>query len=295
MSGGSSSPPPPPPPSPAEEALRRKQAQLIDFQIAQGTRQNEIFEELFPSLKQNLESQIEFQTDKLDIDRDLLSLYRETFEDQSEHAKQILNLQKRLAPSDQVLDLQEELTIAQGERALAAINSELPVDGALVAGFDDAREKLDVQFQELLGSGYKTSSTYLDAVNDLTAKQELSFDAARRGDLTTASNLFQTSLNQALIGSGAAGGASSFSGLPQISGGGGFNSLSAIQSLSGNASNIFSQASQSAGSLASQYQNDRNLAYQGTLQGHQGRTSTLNSLIGGGATIFGAYLGGGFF
>ena len=295
-----SSPPPPPKPSAEELELRRTQNRLLNQQIEQNKEQNEFFNELKPDLLENFKREQEFRTKTLDLNTRLLDLHAENFESEAEFRKAQLEFNrdsfefiKELLPSEEVTDLQEELTLAYGERALQAIRGELPVDKSIVKGFDDARDKLDLRFSELLGSGYETSSTYLDALNDLSANREIAYDSARRGDLTTAAQLFGNSLNQSLAGIGASGGYNA----PQLPNflnpNAGGNSLSTIGQLSqvqtGNLNSIIGNA----GNLAGQYFNDRSLAYQGQLQGYQSQQATLGSIFGGIATLGGAALGAG--
>lgn len=251
---GVGSPPPPPKPSAEELALRRTQNTLLRQQIRQNERQQDFFKEITPELL-------------------------ESFRLQSDYSKQALEIQQRLLPSDEVIDKQQEVTLLQADRAIQALKGELPVDKSLIEGYEDAREKLDLRFNDLIGPGFESSSAYLDAVNDLTHKQELAYDASRRGDLITASQLFQGSLNRALSG----GQASAYNVDP----------LNAILGMNQINQQGFGTTFNAASQLSGQYSADRRLAYEGTLMGYQGKVSTLNALIGAVGTLGGAWLGKG--
>ena len=132
----------------------------------------------------------------------LLGSFQEGFNLEKEHREFELDFIRDLLPSQEVLDLQEQISIEQGERTLQALRGELPVDADLIQGFEDAETALADRFRSQFGSGFENSSAYLRAVNDLTREREATFSQARRDELSSSSQLFGQTFGQSLSGLG---------------------------------------------------------------------------------------------
>ena len=137
-----------------------------------------------------------------DLLQNALGTFQEGLDLERQFRQQELDFIRDLLPSEEVLQLQEDISIAQGERTLQALRGELPVPEHLTQAFDQAEDQLADRFRSQFGAGFDTSTPYLQAVNDLTQNRELAFDEARRGELATSSQLFQSSFGQSLAGLG---------------------------------------------------------------------------------------------
>ena len=160
-----------------------------------------------PSAPQQVQPQSSPQQDSQfnalnELLQNALGTFQEGLDLERNFRQQELDFIKDLLPSEEVLQLQEEISIAQGERTLQALRGELPVPEHLTQAFDQAEDQLADRFRSQFGAGFDTSTPYLQAVNDLTQNRELAFDEARRGELATSSQLFQSSFGQSLAGLG---------------------------------------------------------------------------------------------
>ena len=155
-----------------------------------------------PSQPQNTPEQDSQFNALNDLLQDALGTFQEGLDLERQFRQQELDFIRDLLPSEEVLQLQEEISIAQGERTLQALRGELPVPEHLTQAFDQAEDQLADRFRSQFGAGFDTATPYLQAVNDLTQNRELAFDEARRGELATSSQLFQSSFGQSLAGLG---------------------------------------------------------------------------------------------
>ena len=152
-----------------------------------------------PQNNPKLDSQFDGLNDLL---QGVLGTFQEGLDLERQFREQELDFIRDLLPSQEVLQLQEDISIAQGERTLKALRGELPVPEHLTQAFDQAEDQLADRFRSQFGAGFDTSTPYLQALNDLTQNRELAFDEARRGELATSSQLFNSSFGQALSGLG---------------------------------------------------------------------------------------------
>ena len=156
-------------------------------------------QQIQPQSNPQQEAQFKALTDLLEQS---LGTFQEGLDLERQFRQQELEFIRDLLPSEEVLELQEEISIAQGERTLQALRGELPVPEHLTRAFDQAEDQLADRFRSQFGAGFDTSTPYLQAVNDLTQNRELAFDEARRGELATSSQLFNSSFGQSLAGLG---------------------------------------------------------------------------------------------
>ena len=175
--------------------------------LASGNRQSSTSADSTPSAPVPVQPQSSPQQDSQfkalnDLLQNALGTFQEGLDLERQFRQQELDFIRDLLPSEEVLQLQEEISIAQGERTLQALRGELPVPEHLTQAFDQAEDQLADRFRSQFGAGFDTATPYLQAVNDLTQNRELAFDEARRGELATSSQLFQSSFGQSLAGLG---------------------------------------------------------------------------------------------
>lgn len=99
----------------------------------------------------------------------------------------------------------QEIQRLTGERSLAALKGELPVDAGLTRQLDLSEQQLRANLQKNLGPGYETSTPGMTALAEFERNKSITLDQARRGDLSLAEQLSQarsgTQFGQATGGS----------------------------------------------------------------------------------------------
>ena len=222
-------------------------------------------------------AQIEQQTEYAKELQNFLPEYRSYVREQQRFQQEQQRTLRKLLPSDELIELQQQVATAQGKRTLAALKGELPVDPSISLAFDEEATQLEDTFRRQFGTGFKDSTPYTQASANLATRRGLAESASRRGDLESASRLFGSSFGQQT-------GLST----PQN-----FNPASFFagdQALSG----VLGQISSSRLGLLGAYGNDRSLQYQGQLAGFQAQQQARSSLFNAFGTGLGALFGGSF-
>ena len=200
---------------------------------------------------------------------------------------------------EQFGELRREITGTSLERELAALKGELPVSAAILGDFDDAKTQLQDAFRLQLGSGYETSTPFIEANAEFEANKAEVLDSVRRGEITNFGALnaaragqSQQSFAQAM-GIGEAsnpffGGATVNTGIP------GQQTASAgnIPGQTFGAAGNFGSIAQGFNAPISGFQNQRSLEHQSNLasfQADQNASSGLGQLFG---TVAGSFIGG---
>lgn len=265
--------PRPRPPSAEERALYKQQAISLE-------RQTEILGEFADRYGDISEEQLGLARKQLEFDHNIRTR-------QFELTEQAYQDYQDAQPSQDLRDLYSELAEAQGERALAAARGELPVDAGIRYGFERAEEQLEDRYRNQLGQGFETSTPYQQALSDLTARREIAFDAASRGDLSIASQLFGGSVGGITSTAGAGLGASlnTSSALGGIRGyQGGISALGQSIGGYGALAGGYGQLAQGYGAAAGQQASNRFNEYQGRLSAYnaqQGLFGQLGQAFGG--------------
>lgn len=96
-------------------------------------------------------------------------------------------LQSEQANAPQSAEIQK----LEGDRTLAALKGELPVDPALTRTLDEQGSTLNEQLRKQLGSGYETSDPGIRSLATFNQRKNETLESARRGDLSLADQLSQ--------------------------------------------------------------------------------------------------------
>lgn len=154
-----------PGPSPEERDLQRNQAELLALQrtiIEEQRQQNQI---LLPFLAQ-----------------------QEGFTVQTDSNGNITGITMN-ADETARRDQENEITRLLGERSLAALKGELPVDPGLEKDLSVQEQELRNRLTQQFGPGYETSSPGVEALEEFRRTSEILRFGARTGQLTLAEQL----------------------------------------------------------------------------------------------------------
>lgn len=151
-----------PEPTAEEQALQQEQAELLRMQREELEQQSSLRDALIPELAQEMGFSAVME------DGEVVG-----FEPTE------MGQQRR--------ELQSELL----DRQLMALRGELPESPALERDIREQETALRERLRSKLGPGFETSTPGLEAIGEMQEKALIARDAARRGDLTTASNIMQ--------------------------------------------------------------------------------------------------------
>lgn len=102
---------------------------------------------------------------------------------------QLAQLQEQLDPTTETGIRNKEIERLLGERTLAALKGELPVDPALERDIAKQEQTLRDTLRSQLGPGYETSTPGIDAMQSFREGADVLRSQARRGELTLAEQL----------------------------------------------------------------------------------------------------------
>lgn len=203
-----------PEPTEEEKKLTKKQAELIDEQIKQLSRQNELLDKLWPSLEEYYKGQIDYSQLQLESARELLPLQTELAEqgielnaleldaikDQIERnaALEPLLLETIGFEKDEegnyipVEGEQDPLLATLEERYMGAIEGKEGVSPYLETQLEEERAKLEEDLSRRLGPNWRSTTPGIQAMEEFQSRADMLREEARQSTIASAGSQYLT-------------------------------------------------------------------------------------------------------
>ena len=293
-----------PGPSEEERALDARRVELLETQtdiLSRQLREQQLLAPflfsragLIPQLNEAGEI-IGFEEDPDSIfarQQELSGLFFEQELEQFPQKQKLLDLQlgileDTLEAEELLGPLRSETETLALERQKSALKGELPLPSGLERQFEDDEAILRESLRQQLGPGFETSTAGIQALEEFRRNKEITFDAARRAEITGIQGV--TSSKQALA-QGTVGGvfgrtesANQFiKGIESGNPVGSFlSNVAGINALPGQPFQGFAQVGQGFGAINAQKQQDRNFLASLQVQGALSGGSTLGTIFQG--------------
>ncbi len=202
----------PPPPTEAETELTKKQTELLDEQVKQLRKQNELIEELWPTLESYYKGQIDYSQLQLEAAEKLLPLQTELAEQgielgniQLEAIKSETERNRALEPvlleamgyeKDEsgnyvaVEGEQDPLLAQLEERYTKTIAGEEGVSPYLESELAKERAKLEEDLSRRLGPNWRATTPGIQALSDFDTKADLLREEAQQRSIASAGSQY---------------------------------------------------------------------------------------------------------
>ena len=278
-----------PGPSEEERALDARRVELLETQtdiLSRQLREQQLLAPflfsragLIPQLNEAGEI-IGFEEDPDSIfarQQELSGLFFEQELEQFPQKQKLLDLQlgileDTLEAEELLGPLRSETETLALERQKSALKGELPLPSGLERQFEDDEAILRESLRQQLGPGFETSTAGIQALEEFRRNKEITFDAARRAEITGIQGV--TASKEALA-QGTVGG---LSGNPV---GSFLSNVAGINALPGQPFQGFAQVGQGFGAINAQKQQDRNFLASLQVQGALSGGSTLGTIFQG--------------